>query len=133
MGKEIKFHPATFYLGVVDMLAREVEGQQESEEPVATQAKRKEEREQMLRSLEDAGAEVQPPKANCSSKSTASNQSSTKNNGYTTPPNSSLDKASRDTTEVGRYVAPKSHPTHGTAQKQHKETNEGKNEQESLN
>jgi len=26
MGKEIKFRPATFYLGIVDMLAREVEG-----------------------------------------------------------------------------------------------------------
>ena len=27
MGKEIKFRPATFYLGIADMLAREVEGQ----------------------------------------------------------------------------------------------------------
>ena len=27
MGKEIKFHPATFYLGIADMLAREAEGQ----------------------------------------------------------------------------------------------------------
>ena len=26
MGKEIKFRPATFYLGIADMLAREVEG-----------------------------------------------------------------------------------------------------------
>ena len=26
MGKEIKFRPATFYLGIVDMLAGEVEG-----------------------------------------------------------------------------------------------------------
>jgi triacylglycerol lipase len=27
MGKEIKFHPNTFYMGIADMLAREVEGQ----------------------------------------------------------------------------------------------------------
>jgi len=27
MGNEIKFRPATFYLGIADMLAREVEGQ----------------------------------------------------------------------------------------------------------
>ena len=27
MGKEIKFRPATFYMGIADMLAREVEGQ----------------------------------------------------------------------------------------------------------
>ena len=31
MGKEIKFHPATFYLGIGDMLAREVEGQNQDE------------------------------------------------------------------------------------------------------
>jgi triacylglycerol lipase len=31
MGKEIKFHPATFYLGIADMLAREVEGQNQDE------------------------------------------------------------------------------------------------------
>lgn len=29
MGKEIKFRPATFYLGIADMLAKEVEGQDE--------------------------------------------------------------------------------------------------------
>jgi triacylglycerol lipase len=29
MGKEIKFRPATFYLGIADMLAKEVEGQEE--------------------------------------------------------------------------------------------------------
>lgn len=32
MGKEIKFRPATFYLGIADMLAREVEGQGEEGE-----------------------------------------------------------------------------------------------------
>ena len=31
MGKEIKFHPATFYLGIADMLAREVEGQSQDQ------------------------------------------------------------------------------------------------------
>lgn len=29
MGKEIKFRPATFYLGIADMLAKEVEGQED--------------------------------------------------------------------------------------------------------
>ncbi|KAF8745099.1 hypothetical protein AX14_010570 [Amanita brunnescens Koide BX004] len=33
MGREIKFSPATFYLGNVDMLARSVEGQTDEEEP----------------------------------------------------------------------------------------------------
>ncbi|KAJ2925624.1 hypothetical protein H1R20_g11470, partial [Candolleomyces eurysporus] len=32
MGKEIKFRPATFYLGIVDMLAREVEGQTDEDD-----------------------------------------------------------------------------------------------------
>jgi len=32
MGKEIKFRPATFYLGIVDMLAREVEGQSQDQD-----------------------------------------------------------------------------------------------------
>jgi triacylglycerol lipase len=31
MGKEIKFHPASFYLGIADMLAREVEGQNQDQ------------------------------------------------------------------------------------------------------
>lgn len=31
MGREIKFKPATFYLGIVDHLARVVEGQQTSQ------------------------------------------------------------------------------------------------------
>jgi len=34
MGKEIKFRPATFYLGIVDMLAREVEGQEQEQNQV---------------------------------------------------------------------------------------------------
>jgi triacylglycerol lipase len=29
MGKEIKFRPATFYLGIGDMLAKEVEGEED--------------------------------------------------------------------------------------------------------
>lgn len=32
MGREIKFHPATFYLGIVDMLAKNVEGQADEED-----------------------------------------------------------------------------------------------------
>jgi triacylglycerol lipase len=32
IGKEIKFRPATFYLGVADMLAGEVEGQPKQQE-----------------------------------------------------------------------------------------------------
>jgi len=32
MGKEIKFRPATFYMGIADMLAREVEGQRDDGE-----------------------------------------------------------------------------------------------------
>jgi triacylglycerol lipase len=32
MGKEIKFRPATFYLGIVDMLAGEVEAVQDERE-----------------------------------------------------------------------------------------------------
>lgn len=71
MGKEIKFRPATFYLGIVDMLAQEVEGQKaaghEPEEPESPEGPAKgkrrsteqEEREQMVHSLEDAGAEVE--------------------------------------------------------------------------
>ena len=31
MGKEIKFRPATFYLGIADILAREVEGQDQDQ------------------------------------------------------------------------------------------------------
>ncbi|KAJ3575983.1 hypothetical protein NP233_g744 [Leucocoprinus birnbaumii] len=65
MGKEIKFRPATFYLGIVDMLAREVEGQKDAAEAEDTepsgkrrQSTEEEEREQMVHSLEDAGAKV---------------------------------------------------------------------------
>lgn len=35
MGKEIKFRPATFYLGIVDMLAKEVEGQTDEDDSAA--------------------------------------------------------------------------------------------------
>jgi triacylglycerol lipase len=34
MGKEIKFRPATFYLGIADILAREVEGQGQDQDQV---------------------------------------------------------------------------------------------------
>lgn len=72
MGKEIKFRPATFYLGIADMLAREVEEQGSEngskvgagvdlEEPTSrTSGARREhqERAQMVESLDTAGADV---------------------------------------------------------------------------
>ncbi|KAF8203197.1 triacylglycerol lipase [Pholiota molesta] len=67
MGKEIKFRPATFYLGIADMLAREVEGQGEGEDGVAaskagagvqTRTRSSDARAQMATSLAEAGAEV---------------------------------------------------------------------------
>ena len=53
MGNEIKFRPATFYLGIVDMLAREVEGLDDSNRPSSGS-----ERKQMLDSLQTASNEV---------------------------------------------------------------------------
>jgi triacylglycerol lipase len=50
MGNEIKFRPATFYLGIVDMLAREVEGLDDAHCPGH-------ERRQMLDSLQTASRE----------------------------------------------------------------------------
>ena len=52
MGKEIKFRPATFYLGIADMLAREVEGLARGGEGGER------ERTQMLESLDVANAKV---------------------------------------------------------------------------
>ena len=40
MGKEIKFRPATFYLGIADRLAREVEGLGEGQEPAEEESSR---------------------------------------------------------------------------------------------
>lgn len=40
MGNEIKFRPATFYLGIVDMLAREVEGLDDSNRPTSGRERR---------------------------------------------------------------------------------------------
>ncbi|PPQ64484.1 hypothetical protein CVT26_002023 [Gymnopilus dilepis] len=76
-GKEIKFRPATFYLGIADMLAREVEGQgKEGEEHgearesskagagVELEERKKsgeaadQQRSQMVESLDTAGADV---------------------------------------------------------------------------
>ena len=42
MGKEIKFRPATFYMGIVDMLAKEVEGQAPSDAEGSSVAQGKE-------------------------------------------------------------------------------------------
>lgn len=90
MGKEIKFHPTTFYMGIADMLAREVENQGkegandagdltkvgqgvELEEPPqelalqtnedSHESKAEEERTQMLKSLDAAGASIHDPTA----------------------------------------------------------------------
>jgi triacylglycerol lipase len=54
MGKEIKFRPATFYLGIADMLAREVEGLARGGEDDGGER----ERTQMLESLGVANAKV---------------------------------------------------------------------------
>ncbi|KAF8973581.1 Alpha/Beta hydrolase protein [Flammula alnicola] len=72
MGKEIKFRPATFYLGIADMLAREVEGQGSEEGIEGSQvgegvvlegsdgaAVGNHERARMVDSLSAAGADVQ--------------------------------------------------------------------------
>ncbi|XP_006454009.1 hypothetical protein AGABI2DRAFT_62511, partial [Agaricus bisporus var. bisporus H97] len=123
MGKEIKFHPATFYSGIVDMLAREVEGRPEREEEVADQ---KEEREQMFHSLQDAGAEVQsPPKGNPSFKPSASNQSrqsSIKSNGISTPATPPPNEPSSSMTDVEQSTA--------GSRERRKETHEGKEGQD---
>lgn len=81
MGKEIKFRPATFYLGIADMLAREVEGQgkeeehEEAREPskagagveleeglkdtiIGQEQEADQQRTQMVESLDTAGADV---------------------------------------------------------------------------
>ncbi|KAF8913039.1 Alpha/Beta hydrolase protein [Gymnopilus junonius] len=84
MGKEIKFRPATFYLGIVDMLAREVEGQgkeeasnagagvelEERSQDEREQATADQQRAQMVESLDTAGADVhdKSPSASTSSK-----------------------------------------------------------------
>ena len=53
-GREIKFRPATFYLGIADMLAREVEGQGGGVPPASAQGAE----ERMVESLDAAGADV---------------------------------------------------------------------------
>lgn len=60
MGKEIKFRPATFYLGIADMLAREVEAQAGGPPPegVAQEAREEAQRGRMVESLDAAGADV---------------------------------------------------------------------------
>jgi len=57
MGKEIKFRPETFYLSIVDMLAREVEGQKDNTDGKQTNDEQEQERQQMVQSLEEAGAQ----------------------------------------------------------------------------
>lgn len=56
MGKEIKFRPATFYLGIADMLAGEVEGvSKDSEEGGEDQEG------EVQEALDDARGEEAPP------------------------------------------------------------------------
>ncbi|TFK36886.1 Alpha/Beta hydrolase protein [Crucibulum laeve] len=68
MGKEIKFRPATFYMGIADMLAKEVEGQKEDEQPVLHDSPKvgrgveltEEGAEHGLASVEEASAKQKP-------------------------------------------------------------------------
>lgn len=62
MGKEIKFRPATFYLGIADMLAREVEGLARAGQGDDVNEGGERERTQMLESLDVAGAKVDDDK-----------------------------------------------------------------------
>ena len=89
MGKHINFKPDEFYLGIADMLAREVEGLSEADEDAARPAgaaageaearaaaeditEPTEDREQMIQSLDRAGADVFPPSNSDSSGSSSS-------------------------------------------------------------
>uniref|UniRef100_D8PRX4 GPI inositol-deacylase n=2 Tax=Schizophyllum commune (strain H4-8 / FGSC 9210) TaxID=578458 RepID=D8PRX4_SCHCM len=59
MGKEISFRPATFYLGISDMLAREVDGQgREEEGPVGEGEGQQRAKEQALHSMKGEGARL---------------------------------------------------------------------------
>ncbi|RDB29528.1 Lipase 2 [Hypsizygus marmoreus] len=57
MGKEIKFRPVTFYLGIADMLAGEVEGIPREGETAAEEAGRKHREEEVREALSEAIAE----------------------------------------------------------------------------
>ncbi|TRM65945.1 Alpha/Beta hydrolase protein [Schizophyllum amplum] len=60
MGKEISFRPATFYLGIADVLAREVEGQgKEKEAPVSEGEGQQRAKEQALHSMQGSGARME--------------------------------------------------------------------------
>ncbi|TFK77275.1 alpha/beta-hydrolase [Pluteus cervinus] len=65
-GKEIKFRPAAFYLGIADMLAREVEGQREDGRPSTPDTQtpppehEREVQEQMVQSLKTSDSTVRP-------------------------------------------------------------------------
>ncbi|KAF9448168.1 alpha/beta-hydrolase [Macrolepiota fuliginosa MF-IS2] len=108
MGKEIKFRPATFYLGIADMLAREVEGQgneteepeQEGEQAQGTSVPRRseeQEREQMMHSLEDPSADIEgTDHLSTSTKAAGESRSSS---GSATPTASSLLNGPTHTTE----------------------------------
>lgn len=58
MGKEIKFRPATFYLGIADMLAGEVEGiSKEGEQGTRVKHRDEEEVRQVLSDAIQKGEE----------------------------------------------------------------------------
>ena len=65
-GKEIKFRPTAFYLGIADMLAREVEGQREDGEHSTPDTHtpppehEREVQEQMVQSLKASDSTVHP-------------------------------------------------------------------------
>ncbi|KAF6766583.1 triacylglycerol lipase [Ephemerocybe angulata] len=61
MGKEIEFRPATFYLGIADMLAKEVEGQKEN--AADAERGRRSQSPELVQSDEGAeGSETRTPK-----------------------------------------------------------------------
>lgn len=74
LGKEIKFRPATFYLGIADMLAKEVEGQKDEGEGEGEQVEgakiTREEREDVGKNEGKEGVRSQSPEPGSSSGST---------------------------------------------------------------
>lgn len=62
MGKEIKFRPTTFYMGIADMLAREVEGQHNEVETLVPvppcQSDEERTQHKMIDSLDSSGASI---------------------------------------------------------------------------
>lgn len=128
LGKEIKFKPETFYLGVCDMLAREVENQTTEHSDVGVnKTKAQQEQEQMLDSLGKAGAETKESnskttkeegvvqkasgsKKNTRNFSTSSLVSSSKTLRNDTPSLTKLPTKSESRLELSSTPAAKHHP-----------------------